>query len=189
MSLESIVEIAKLESADETETVTPAIENEITEEFEEKVISLDIKEKKGKGRPNIHPIEGRTYLLQSEVVKAFADPQTFAQKLQSMHAIDAARLKQFEDNNIEVGPAKWIDFTLHGPTEVVMNLTSTILGLYPGVEHKIRLSKSAIVSPSNALYIKPTTETIAFKGKQQTRVTFKEFSPDNVYVYISIANK
>jgi hypothetical protein len=170
MSLEAIIQIAE-ESISED-----AISEEIEEETEyvEKSLALS-PAKKPKGRPMLHDIKGRTYFLRDEVTAAFKDPEAFAAQLREMHALSAERQQELITNKIEIGPAKTIDFTLHGPALTVMNLTNTILNLYPGHEHKIRLSKSKIVSPSNKLvYQKPTVAIENIKGKRVSKITFAD---------------
>lgn len=158
-----------------------------------KRIPKAIKEKRGKGRPNIHPLAGRTYLLKEEVIGAIEDPAAFALKLQDTHSISEERAAQLttagflkNPNNIEITLNGLVQDTIERATTIGSELTTQ------GYTVSYKISKERLV-PNNAknttkgLVIPPTMGTVEINGKNIKCITMDEFSPTRIYVYIVAA--
>jgi len=149
--------------------------------------------KRGKGRPNIHPLAGRTYLLKEEVVSALEAPAALALLLQDAHEISEERRAVLEAAGFLKNPDN-IEITMNGHVvdtiERAISLGNTLSTLGYNISYKI--SKERLV-PNNAkntekgLVIAPTYDNLEINGKKVKCVVKDEFSPTRIYVYIVAA--
>jgi hypothetical protein len=140
--------------------------------------------KKSKGRPGIHPFEGRTYLLKDEINSAMSDKNAFAELMSETYALSEDRKAELGDI---INPVNELSFTIHGPIIQVLEQLHRLRAVY-GSKTKINISKERLVAPTNELYMQPITEVIGMKnGKEVIRRLFEEFSDKNLYGYITIA--
>ena len=173
----------------ETEVVTePTNTIELTTKKKKSKNKMTSEIKRSKGRPNIHPLAGRTYLLKNEIDGALEDPQLFANTLADMHELSEERRNTLlaadylqHDNNVEL--------TINGPVLETINRAKTIgetLTL-EGYNVSFRMSKERLVPAGKPLALPRETQLIEINGKQVTQVVKDEFSPTRIYVYITAA--
>lgn len=150
--------------------------------------------KNGKGRPNIHPFAGRTYLLKDERQKALEDPASFIEQMTETYALTDERKTALSEAGL-LKSDKELSFTVNGPIDMVLNQVNSIVELYSGrddvAEVVPNISKERMVAPSSKLYIKPTMENAGTtkSGKAIQKRVFEEYSPSRIYGYVTVIFK
>lgn len=139
--------------------------------------------KKSKGRPNVHPFAGRTYLLKNEINNAMSDKKAFASLMEETYAIS-------DERKAELGsianPVNELSFTIHGPIIEVIDQLHRLRAVY-GSKTKINISKERMVAPTSKLYMQPIMEVIGQKNnKEVVKRLFEEYRSDSIYGYVVV---
>ena len=196
MSLESLIAVIGEVNTEETDTDQNADDETYISLAPNEVVAEEAAEAtqeapeavvlgKKKGRPGIHSKEGRVYFLKDEVEKIRQDPGVFVEWMKNTYTPSDERLNETASGNIDVYSDE-IAYTLHGPILEVLKRAEEIALLYPNKEVSFEISKQKLVAPTNNLYSKPTMETVEVNGKKYESITFQEFSPHTIYVYLTI---
>jgi len=147
-------------------------------------VSEEVVVKRSKGRPNIHPFAGRTYLLKNELKLAMQDKEAFVSLMKETYPVSDERKKAL--GTVVNAPSE-LSFTIHGPIRNVIEQLHKLRGIY-GDKAKINISKERMVAPTSALYLKPIQEVIGErKGKSVYKRIFEEYRSDTIYGYVVVA--
>jgi len=177
-TIEDIVQTEEAE-ADTTEVVEAVIPSAI------ELVVPEAKVTKKKGRPQVHSKEGRVYFLRNEVEEIRKDPQAFMDWMHDTYAIADSRYTELANNKVIIEPEE-LAYTLHGEILEVLSQAEAIVKMHPGKEISFEISKQKLVAPTHANYIKPVMEKVTINGKPFDSITFQEFNPNIIYVYLTI---